>query len=118
MPAGGLTLDELLARTGCNARALRMALREETQLGRVLVQDGRFRLRPGALTPDVARALRALTRPDATALARRKVRLSGGPVSPVEASNLRLLPLATGAAARARDLSRLASGSGPGGRAA
>jgi hypothetical protein len=76
MPAGGLTLDELLARTGCAARALRMALQDEVSAGRVLVQDGRYRLRPGSLPPDLGRALVGLAAPDTAVLRNGR---NGGP---------------------------------------
>ena len=57
-----MTLDELAVRTGCERPVLTQVLADEVNRGRVLVEDGRFRLRAGSLPPEVVRALRALAR--------------------------------------------------------
>jgi hypothetical protein len=94
---GGLTLDELVERTRFSGytgfRALKVALAEEVDRGRVLIDDGVYRLRPGALEPGVAEALRGLARPDAATLANGHVggrRPDGGALSSHEQTNLRV----------------------------
>jgi len=93
--ADGLTLAELFERTGCDGRAVdRRALQEvlsdEVDRGRVVVQDGLYRLREDALPDDVAAALRGLGRPDTAALVNghRRPQPSGGRLSPNERRNL------------------------------
>jgi hypothetical protein len=91
MPVVGLTLDELVDRTGCDRRPLKLALADEVDRGRVLaLEDGRYQLRPGSLPPEVTRALRALARPDVAWLANgsRRRPPAGGPLSAVERGNL------------------------------
>jgi len=74
----GLTLDELVARTGCDRRVLSHVLADEVDHGRVLVDEGgRFRVRAGSLPPQVVRALRALARPDTAVLANGGIVLGG-----------------------------------------
>jgi hypothetical protein len=60
----GLTLDELAGRTARDRRWLRLALRDEVELGRVSCQDGRFALCPGSPSPHVAEALAGLSATD------------------------------------------------------
>jgi hypothetical protein len=80
MPVVGLTLDELVDRTGCDRRPLELALADEVDRGRVVVdEDGLFGLRPGSLPLEVARALRMLERPAVTgAPLGRRPRPAGG----------------------------------------
>jgi len=73
----GLSLDELAARTGRERGDLAKVLADEVDRGRVLVEDGRFRLRPGSLPVEVGRALRALARPDTAVLANGGIVLGG-----------------------------------------
>jgi hypothetical protein len=62
-PSQGLTFGELWERLAplgppLTARALRYALRDEVERGRMLVdQEGRYSLAPNALPPDVIEAL-------------------------------------------------------------
>ena len=84
----GLTLEELVARTGRGRRELEEVLRQEVRLGRVSCEDGRFVLCPGALPPEVAAALRGLSAPDVAQLRPRRRRSRGGRVSASERKNL------------------------------
>src|SRR5262245_237551 len=86
----GLSLDELVARTGRRRSVLEVVLRDEVARGRVALEDGRFAIVPGALPPDVAAALRGLAPPDVDVLANggRRRRPRGGRVHTHERKNL------------------------------
>jgi hypothetical protein len=85
----GLSLDELVERTGLERRDLHDALTSEITAGRVTFEDGRYRLRPGSLSPQVVRALRAMQPPDVTAVAlRRRQRPVAGRLVEAETVNL------------------------------
>jgi hypothetical protein len=89
----GLTLAELEARIGAETaldrRALKHALADEIDAGRVILADGRYRLRVGALRPEVARALRLLQRPDTAELANgSRKRPTDGRLNGTEKANL------------------------------
>jgi hypothetical protein len=88
----GLTLDELVDRTSYERGLLEVALREEAECGRVLVDAGRYALRPGSLPPSVREALRGLARPDVAALElSRPERPAGGRLSVTERANPRVV---------------------------
>jgi hypothetical protein len=85
----GVTLDELVSRTGRDRRLLEVMLHDEVASGRVVVEDRRYALRPGCLPPGVAEALRGLSAPDVAVLANgHRHRLSGGRVRPSGRANL------------------------------
>jgi hypothetical protein len=87
----GLSLDDLVARTGHPRYRLEVVLREEVLRGRVVRdEDGRFAFAPGSLPADVVAALRGLSRPDVAAMAfgRGRPRTNGGQVSRSERRNL------------------------------
>jgi hypothetical protein len=86
----GLSLDELVARTGRRRHLLEVVLREEVARGRVSFENGVFALRSGALPADVMEALRGLEPPDVAVLVNggRRRRPSGGRVHASERRNL------------------------------
>jgi hypothetical protein len=85
----GLTIAELVRSTGRPRDVLEEVLKQEIACGRVVVEDGLFSLRPGALPPAVAEGMRELTRPDvAPARSRDRRRPEGGRVHASERANL------------------------------
>jgi hypothetical protein len=85
----GLTIDDLVRRTGHAHSVLATVLRDEVACGRVVVEDGQFSLRPGALPDDVAQALRGLSPPDTAFVnGTYRRRPSGGRVHRSERRNL------------------------------
>jgi hypothetical protein len=87
---GGLSLSELVVRTGHDRRVLEVVMREEVARGHVALTNGRFAIVPGALSPDVAAALRGLSAPDVGMAVNggRRRQPGGGRVRPSEQKNL------------------------------